>query len=153
MVSRCAFDLLYCFCWILGTLTFCDCGGWPYKRGNQSLRLVFLRILYREQSNRDQNYSKEGYCDQWQVFFVVWWLSTVWFSCWVLNKGRVHNWFRMPCDLPRATVVNVWAKDQREVLSVNVFFLVRVLQRVKVWLLTSTITEFRINELPKWLYS
>jgi hypothetical protein len=46
----------------------------------------------------------------------------------------VHNFFRMPCDLSRATVVNVWAQDQREVLSINVFFLVRVLQRAKVCL-------------------
>ncbi|KAG0585432.1 hypothetical protein KC19_2G011200 [Ceratodon purpureus] len=66
-----------------------------------------------------------------KVFFVVWWLSTFWFTAWVLNKGRVHNFFRVPCDLSRATVVYVWAKDQREVLSINVFFLVRVLQRVK----------------------
>jgi len=67
-----------------------------------------------------------------QVFFVLWWLSTFWFTGWVLNKGRVHNWFRLPCDLSQATVVNVWTQDQREILSVNVFFLVRVLERVKV---------------------
>jgi len=67
-----------------------------------------------------------------QVFFVVWWLSAFWFSAWVLNKGRVHNWFRMPCDLPHATFVYVWAPDQHGVLSVNVSFIVHVLRKIRV---------------------
>jgi hypothetical protein len=66
-----------------------------------------------------------------KVFFVVWWLSAFWFSAWVLNKGRVHNWFRMPCDLPHATFVYVWAPDQHGVLSVNVSFIVHVLRKIR----------------------
>lgn len=83
-----------------------------------------------------------------QVFFVVWWLSTFWFTAWVLNKGRVHNWFRMPCDLSQATVVNVWAQVQSEVLSVNVFVLVRVLQRIKVCLFPFLLYLHHMN--PVW---
>ncbi|KAH9540758.1 hypothetical protein CY35_14G023000 [Sphagnum magellanicum] len=72
-----------------------------------------------------------------KVFFVVWWLSAFWFSAWVLNKGRVHNWFRMPCDLPHATFVYVWAPDQHRVLSVNVLFVVHILRKIRSATMTS----------------
>eukprot|EP00249_Psilotum_nudum_P025155 c29394_g1_i2 orf=541-4356(-) len=65
------------------------------------------------------------------VFFVVWWLAAIWFALWVANKGKVHNWFRLPCQLSEANVVYVWAVDQREILSVNVILLVHVVRRIK----------------------
>ncbi|KAL3676686.1 hypothetical protein R1sor_026634 [Riccia sorocarpa] len=66
-----------------------------------------------------------------KVFFTVWWLAAVWFTTWVLNKGRVHNWFRTPCELSKASVVYVWSKNEQEILSANVFPLVLFLRVLK----------------------
>ncbi|EFJ32188.1 hypothetical protein SELMODRAFT_439526 [Selaginella moellendorffii] len=66
-----------------------------------------------------------------KVFFTVWWLSVVWYTTWVLFKGRVHNWFRLPCPLSQATVAFVWARDREEILSANAFALVYIIRRFK----------------------
>ncbi|KAI5068179.1 hypothetical protein GOP47_0016524 [Adiantum capillus-veneris] len=65
------------------------------------------------------------------IFFVIWWLSAVWFTGWVMNHNRVHNWFRLPCSLSQAHVVNVWALDQREVLSANVSYIIDLVRTIK----------------------
>ena len=63
---------------------------------------------------------------------MLWWLTAIWFIIWVLNRDIVHNWFRIPCDLSQAHVVYVWARDQREVLSVNVSFFITMARSIKV---------------------
>nr|PNR41660.1 hypothetical protein PHYPA_019065 [Physcomitrium patens] len=98
-----------------------------------------------------------------KIFFLVWWLSTIWYTTWVLNKGKVHNWFRMPCDLSLATVVFVWVQGQQETLSNNVFSLVHVLQQAKAATgLTTHEAESRLekigpNEIPfkpeTWMFT
>ncbi|KAH7415779.1 hypothetical protein KP509_14G060200 [Ceratopteris richardii] len=65
------------------------------------------------------------------VFFVIWWLAAIWFLGWVINRGRVRNWFRMPCTLSEAHVINVCALEQREVLSVNVLFIIKLFRRIQ----------------------
>ncbi|BBN18845.1 hypothetical protein MPTK1_8g05990 [Marchantia polymorpha subsp. ruderalis] len=66
-----------------------------------------------------------------KIFFTVWWLAVFWYTTWVLNKGRVHNWFRTPCPFDKASVVYIWAKDEKQILSVNVFSIVHFLRNVK----------------------
>ncbi|KAI5068182.1 hypothetical protein GOP47_0017102 [Adiantum capillus-veneris] len=66
-----------------------------------------------------------------KIFFVIWWLAAIWFIGWVINRGRVRNWFRLPCTLSQAHVVNVWAQDQREVLSVNVSFVIQMVRIIQ----------------------
>ncbi|KAJ7563257.1 hypothetical protein O6H91_03G103100 [Diphasiastrum complanatum] len=66
-----------------------------------------------------------------KVFFVVWWLAAIWFTTWVLFKGQVHNWFRMPCALSCATVAHIWARDQEEILTTNVYPLMIYFRRMK----------------------
>lgn len=65
------------------------------------------------------------------IFFVIWWLAAIWFTGWVVNRDKVRNWFRLPCDLSQAHVVNVWALDQREVLSVNVSNVIKIVRAIK----------------------
>ncbi|MCO5592424.1 hypothetical protein L7F22_046427 [Adiantum nelumboides] len=65
------------------------------------------------------------------IFFVIWWLAALWFTGWVVNRNKVHNWFRLPCTLSQAHVVNVWALDQREVLSANVSYIIEVVRLIK----------------------
>lgn len=65
------------------------------------------------------------------IFFVIWWLAAIWFTAWVFNRGRVHNWFRIPCDLSQAHVVYVWVPDQKEVLSINVSYLIKMARTIK----------------------
>eukprot|EP00884_Botryococcus_braunii_P008422 jgi/Botrbrau1/17581/Bobra.0166s0023.1 len=66
-----------------------------------------------------------------QVFFVVWLLSAIWFTGWLSNKGRVINWFRMPCSPEAATNVYVWAREDAQILSTNVSGLILFLRRIK----------------------
>eukprot|EP00250_Pteridium_aquilinum_P014895 c22269_g1_i1 orf=370-4158(-) len=65
------------------------------------------------------------------IFFVIWWLAAIWFTGWVVNHDRVRNWFRCPCDLSQAHVVNVWTLDQKEVLSVNVSYVIELVRTIK----------------------
>lgn len=51
------------------------------------------------------------------AFFVVWCVSVFWFTGWVLCKGRVINWFRLPCPTADATHVVAWSPDAVEVVS------------------------------------
>ena len=56
-----------------------------------------------------------------QILFVVWWLSLFWFFTWVSCKGRVRNWFRMPCRLsevrPAAMLTGMHAWQPRDVVA------------------------------------
>ena len=65
------------------------------------------------------------------VFFVVWVLSVIWYTTWVLCKGRVINWFRVPCGLKDANHMYVWAPDHAEVLTQCASPLVLFFRRVK----------------------
>ncbi|MCO5602074.1 hypothetical protein L7F22_056201 [Adiantum nelumboides] len=65
------------------------------------------------------------------IFFVIWWVAALWFTGWVVNCNKVHNWFRLPCTLSQAHVVNVWALDQREVLSANVSYIIEAVRLIK----------------------
>ncbi|MCO5602078.1 hypothetical protein L7F22_056205 [Adiantum nelumboides] len=66
-----------------------------------------------------------------KIFFVIWWLAAIWFIGWVVNSHKVRNWFRLPCSISRAHVVNVWAQDQREVLSVNVSLVIKIVRIIQ----------------------
>ena len=72
-----------------------------------------------------------GYMQNGQTFFVVWVLSVIWFTGWVFNKGRVVNWFRVPCALPEATHVHVRAPAAVEVVSSYASPVVAVFRRMK----------------------
>ncbi|KAJ7537387.1 hypothetical protein O6H91_11G004100 [Diphasiastrum complanatum] len=72
------------------------------------------------------NYELNG-----KVFFVVFWLQLIWFTAWVLFKGKVHNCFRLPTELSSAKVVSVWARDQEEILSTTDSFLINFLREIK----------------------
>lgn len=72
-----------------------------------------------------------GYMQNGQTFFVVWCLSVIWFTGWVFNKGRVVNWFRVPCALPEATHVHVRAPAAVEVVSSNASPVVAVFRKMK----------------------
>ena len=65
-----------------------------------------LKPIWRFFGADEPNYA---YMTNGQTFFVVWCLSVIWFTGWVFNKGRVVNWFRVPCALPEATHVHVRA--------------------------------------------
>lgn len=47
-------------------------------------------------------------------------------------QTKIHNWFRLPCALASAHVVQVWAKGQQQILSVKVLSLVHIVRKVKV---------------------
>lgn len=72
-----------------------------------------------------------SYMTNGQTFFVVWCLSVIWFTGWVFNKGRVVNWFRVPCALPEATHVLVRAPVAVEVVSSNASPVVAAFRRMK----------------------
>lgn len=72
-----------------------------------------------------------GYMQNGQTFFVVWCLSVIWFTGWVFNKGRVVNWFRVPCVLPEATHMHVRAPAAVEVVSSYASPVVAVFRRMK----------------------
>ncbi|XP_073391136.1 uncharacterized protein [Physcomitrium patens] len=65
------------------------------------------------------------------VFFTLWCLSAIWFTVLVVYKREMHNWFRLPCALASAHVVQVWAKGQQQILSVKVLSLVHIVRKVK----------------------
>ena len=66
------------------------------------------------------------------AFFVIWCASVVWYTGWVLCKGRVINWFRLPVpDLRAARWVGVWAPDHAEVLTQYASPLVLWFRKVK----------------------
>ncbi|XP_024527352.1 probable cation-transporting ATPase 13A4 [Selaginella moellendorffii] len=66
------------------------------------------------------NYSVFGSYDfNGKIFFVVWWLSAIWFTAWVIFKGRVRFWFRIPCGLESAGVVFIWTRESEQILSTN----------------------------------
>jgi E1-E2 ATPase len=64
-------------------------------------------------------------------FFVVWCISVVWYTGWVLCKGRVINWFRMPVATRDATHVIVWSPETVEVVSLFVSPVVRAVRRLR----------------------
>ena len=72
-----------------------------------------------------------SYMTNGQTFFVVWCLSVIWFTGWVFNKGRVVNWFRVPCVLPEATHMHVRAPASVEVVSSYASPVVAVFRRMK----------------------
>ena len=63
--------------------------------------------------------------------FVVWCVSVVWYTGWVLYKGRVINWFRVPVPARDATHVVVWSPESVEVVSLYVSPVVRAMRRVR----------------------
>ena len=63
--------------------------------------------------------------------FVVWCVSVVWYTGWVLYKGRVINWFRVPVPARDATHVVVWSPDAVEVVSLYVSPVVSAMRRVR----------------------
>ena len=66
------------------------------------------------------------------AFFVIWCASVIWYTGWVLCKGRVINWFRLPlADLRAARWVGVWAPEHAEVLTQCASPLVLWFRRVK----------------------
>ncbi len=66
------------------------------------------------------------------AFFVIWCASVVWYTGWVLCKGRVINWFRLPVsDLRAAHWAGVWAPDHAEVLTQYASPLLLWFRRVK----------------------
>ena len=72
-----------------------------------------------------------SYMTNGQTFFVVWCLSVIWFTGWVFNKGRVVNWFRVPCVLPEATHMHVHAPASIEVVSSYASPVVAVFRKMK----------------------
>lgn len=77
-----------------------------------------------------------------QVFFTTWWLGVFWWVTYVINRNKVRNWFRKPTDLEAATHVYVWTAEKREVLTVNIWALVKFVRRLKVWRSSSQTTSF-----------
>lgn len=64
--------------------------------------------------------------------FAIWWLTAVWFFTWVLNYGRVRNWFREVCDVGQAQAVRVWAPAEAHILTANASPLVWLVRKAKV---------------------
>lgn len=65
------------------------------------------------------------------AFFTVWVVSVLWFTGWVLCKGRVINWFRLPVGVGAATHVLVRAPDAMEVVSLYASPVVKMFRRIK----------------------
>ena len=65
------------------------------------------------------------------AFFVVWCVSVFWFTGWVLCKGRVINWFRLPCPTADATHVVAWSPDAVEVVSLYASPVVAAVRRLR----------------------
>lgn len=64
--------------------------------------------------------------------FAIWWLTAVWFFTWVLNYGKVRNWFREVCDVGQAGNVHVWAPAEIRILTANASPLVWLVRHAKV---------------------
>ena len=69
-----------------------------------------------------------------QIMFAVWWITAFWFFTWVINYGKVRNWFREVCGIDAAKNVYVWAPAEIQVLTVTPSPLVWLVRRAKVWL-------------------
>ena len=64
--------------------------------------------------------------------FAVWWLTAFWFFTWVINYGKVRNWFREVCEVGQAGNVYVWAPAEVKILTANASPLVWLIRKAKV---------------------
>ena len=64
--------------------------------------------------------------------FAIWWLTAVWFFTWVINYGKVRNWFREVCHVGHAGYVHVWAPAEVKILTANASPLVWLVRKAKV---------------------
>lgn len=67
-----------------------------------------------------------------QIMFAIWWLTAFWFFTWVINYGRVRNWFREVCNVGHAGNVHVWAPAEVQILTANASPLVWLVRKAKV---------------------
>ncbi|XP_024542840.1 uncharacterized protein LOC9635602 [Selaginella moellendorffii] len=86
-----------------------------------SLHWILLHsLLLLDAYNKCQVGGVDGSYDfNGKIFFVVWWLSAILFTAWVIFKGRVRFWFRSPCGLESAGVVFIWTRESEQILSRN----------------------------------
>ncbi|KAL3158258.1 hypothetical protein ABBQ38_010509 [Trebouxia sp. C0009 RCD-2024] len=66
-----------------------------------------------------------------KIMFAIWWLTAVWFFTWVLNYGKVRNWFREVCYVGQAGNVHVWAPAEVRILTANASPLVWLVRHAK----------------------
>jgi hypothetical protein len=81
------------------------------------------------------------------AFFAVWVVSVFWFTGWVMCKGRVVNWFRLPVGVAAATHVLVRAPEATEVVSLYASPAVKLFRRIKA-ALTPAWAEGTFSTVP-----